>query len=177
MYLLLRVCHHRQTHFLRRWCSFKPSYRFVCRSATSSLSGDTIVFLIKPKLTPVTLDRVHSRSSRRLSHSLLASAVGIFFPSGLTEMWVRKDWRVLVTGRHFEIAAKEELEEMLRCAARRLVSPSLRGAYSMLGMFWFPFSDILGQLIIVLKAWSDLFVKRLVARAYAYECMIGYIWD
>ena len=36
----------------------------------------------------------------------------------------------------------------------------------MLGMFWLPFSDILGQLISVFKAWTDLFVKRLVTEAY-----------
>lgn len=54
---------------------------------------------------------------------------------------------------------------MLRCASQRLVSPSLRGASPMLGMFWLPFSDILGQSSSVLKAWSDVFIKRLATQA------------
>ena len=59
---------------------------------------------------------------------------------------------------------KGKLGEMLRFASRRLVSPSLRGASSMLGMFWLSFSGILGQLNSVIKAWNDLFVKRLLPK-------------
>lgn len=139
-YLLLRVCQHRQTHFLRQWCSFKPSYRFVRSSATSFFIWRHYCMPHKIKINYCSrfeeCEGCHIR--------FLRLQVGVFFTSGLAKMRVRKDWWVLVDVAILRLKKEGKLGEMLRCAARRLVSPSLRGSSPMLGMFWLPFSDILG---------------------------------
>lgn len=105
------------------------------------LSGDTTVCLIKSKLTTVALE---TRRVWRLSHSFLASASRRFLYQRPCKNESSQGLMGTSSRRHFEITEEEKLGEMLRCAARRLVPPSLRGSSPMLGMFWLPFSDILG---------------------------------